>query len=216
MYIYITKNIQRLIGNITNLIEEPCCSSNLHIGLNNENLKIANTLMTQAPKLIEMYEFKLQSMKEYYFEKMKSLSCRFKSSVERMTQTINQQKSIVLKVRQQQEKARQATKKEFHKSLSRIRDSFNKGKDLLNDDIQELEITIKEVKKNNRNKNMKQHIHQLKEGYESDSSEFDKLLFDASGHININQIKSVLLKGSTPKAGYSTNPRNYYNGRAHV
>ena len=39
------------------------------------------------------------------------------------------------KVRQQREKERQATKKEFHKSLSRIRDSFNKGKDLLNDDL---------------------------------------------------------------------------------
>jgi hypothetical protein len=43
-------------------------------------------------------------------------------------------------VREQKEMQWEATKNQFHKSLSRIRESFNRGKDLLNDDLQEMEI----------------------------------------------------------------------------
>jgi len=45
-------------------------------------------------------------------------------------------------------------------------------------------------------------------GFDSDCSDFDKCLFDSSGRLNINQIKSVVLKGHTPKGNYATNPVN--------
>lgn len=106
---------------------------------------------------------------------MKSLSCRFKSSVERMNETIKKQRNKIIKVKKQSEKERQATKNHFHKSLSRIRESFNRGKDMLNDDIEELELVIKEVKRCKRNENIKNDIDNLKAtDYDSELSEFDK------------------------------------------
>jgi len=51
------------------------------------------------------------------------------------------------KIRKQREKERQATKSQFQKSLSQIRESFQRGKDKINDDLQELELVVKEIKK---------------------------------------------------------------------
>lgn len=142
-----------------------------------------------------MYEVKLNKLKVYYLDKMKSLSCRFKSSVERMNETIQKQQRKFQEVKQQRERERQATKNHFHKSLSRIRESFNRGKDMLNDDIEVLELAIKEIKRNKRNENIQNELENLKwDDYDSDLSEFDKYLFDNSGRLNISQIKSALLK----------------------
>lgn len=95
------------------------------------------------------------------------------------------------KIRQKKEREWQATKNKFHKSLSRIRESFNRGKDLINDDLQEMEICLKEIKQARRKFNLKNNMTKMNEpDYDSDLSDFDKQFFILSGRFNINQIKT--------------------------
>jgi hypothetical protein len=121
-----------------------------------------------------------------------------------MNDTILQQRNKIMKVKEMRENERQTTKNQFHKSLSRIRESFNRGKDMLNDDMEELELVIKEVKRCKRNENIQYDIDNLKAtDYDSDMGEFDKCLFDQSGRLNINQIKSALGKDYNPNTNYA-------------
>jgi hypothetical protein len=97
------------------------------------------------------------------------------------------------KVREEKQMVLQATKNQFHKSLSRIRESFNKGKDLINDDLQEMEICVQEIKQARRKHNINIDMTRLNEPeYDSDLSDFDKNFFSSSGRFNINQVQSSL------------------------
>jgi hypothetical protein len=97
------------------------------------------------------------------------------------------------KVREEKQIVLQATKNQFHKSLSRIRESFNKGKDLINDDLQEMEICVQEIKQARRKHNINIDMTRLNEPeYDSDLSDFDKNFFSSSGRFNINKVQSSL------------------------
>ena len=110
-----------------------------------------------------------------------------------MSETMSKQRKMFTKVRQRQDEEWQATKNQFHKSLSRIRESFNRGKDLIQDDLQEMEICVKEIKQARRKYNIKNDLVKMNEpDYDSDLSSFDKQFFSSSGRFNINQIKSSL------------------------
>lgn len=104
----------------------------------------------------------------------------------------------------------EATKNQFHKSLSRIRESFNRGKDLLNDDLQEMEIQVQEIKQARRKYNIQNDMTKMNEpDYDSDLSDFDKQFFSSSGRFNINQVKSSLqFYNSSKPLNASKNPQN--------
>lgn len=104
----------------------------------------------------------------------------------------------------------EATKNQFHKSLSRIRESFNRGKDLLNDDLQEMEIQVQEIKQARRKYNIQNDMTKMNEpDYDSDLSDFDKQFFSSSGRFNINQVKSSLqFYNSSKPSNASKNPQN--------
>lgn len=137
-------------------------------------------------------------MIKHLMHKVNKIQQKFKSSVERMNETMQNQKRI-LKAKQKKEQELVATKDYFHKSLSRIRDSFNKGKDILNDDLQEMEICVEELKKARRKKVIKKDMGEMNGSeYNSDLSDTDQLLLSNSGRININRIKGSFKK-SDPK-----------------
>lgn len=116
-----------------------------------------------------------------------------------MFRKCDRQKKLFKKIRQKKEREWQATKNQFHKSLSRIRESFNRGKDLINDDLQEMEICVQEIKQARRKFNLKNNMTKMNEpDYDSDLSDFDKQFFTSSGRFNINQIKSSV-KNNPPK-----------------
>jgi len=84
-----------------------------------------------------------------------------------------------------------AAKYQFNKSLSR--ESFKRGKDVLNDDLQEMEICVHEIKQARRKHNIKNDMTKMNEPeYDSDLSDYDQQFFSSSGRININQVKSSL------------------------
>lgn len=114
------------------------------------------------------------------------------------------------KVRQKKEEEWQATKNQFHKSLSRIRESFNRGKDLINDDLQEMEICVQEIKQARRKFNIKNDMAKMNEpDYDSDLSDFDKQFFTSSGRFNINQIKSSFKNYAEAKPKKTSTNENY-------
>ena len=101
--------------------------------LNANPLKMINDLVNKFNRINEKYQ------------KSRYLTHKFKSSVERMNETMIKQREI-LKVKKRQEQEWETTKKNFNKSLSRIRESFVRGKEVLNDDLQEMEIKVQEIK----------------------------------------------------------------------
>ena len=106
----------------------------------------------------------------------------------------------------------QATKNQFHKSLSRIRESFNKGKDLINDDLQEMEICVQEIKQARRKHNINIDMTRLNEPeYDSDLSDFDKNFFSSSGRFNINKVQSSLAWYNSTKSKKKTGLQQNYS-----
>jgi hypothetical protein len=116
------------------------------------------------------------------------------------------------KVREEKQIVLQATKNQFHKSLSRIRESFNKGKDLINDDLQEMEICVQEIKQARRKHNINIDMTRLNEPeYDSDLSDFDKNFFSSSGRFNINKVQSSLACYNSTKPKKKTGLQQNYS-----
>jgi hypothetical protein len=113
-----------------------------------------------------------------------------------MSETMSKQRKMFTKVRQRQDEEWQATKNQFHKSLSRIRESFNRGKDLIQDDLQEMEICVKEIKQARRKYNIKNDLVKMNEpDYDSDLSSFDKQF--SAQVVDLILIKSKVLSNNT-------------------
>jgi hypothetical protein len=116
------------------------------------------------------------------------------------------------KVKDEKQMVLQATKNQFHKSLSRIRESFNKGKDLINDDLQEMEICVQEIKQARRKHNINTDMTRLNEPeYDSDLSDFDKNFFSSSGRFNINKVQSSLACYNSTKSKKKTGLQQNYS-----
>lgn len=83
-----------------------------------------------------------------------------------------------------------ATQKHFHRILKRVQESFTRGKDMFNDDLQNMKIRVQEVKQARRNLNLLKKITKMNDkDTESETSDFDKQYFNPSGTINIKRIK---------------------------
>lgn len=202
----INKNLHKIISTLSNAVANSDQNDDIYVDMHSDCLKVAERLSDQIPRLIRMYDNKLKNLKNYYVNKMKTLSCRFKSSVERMNETIHRQKDQILKVNKKRENERQATNNRFHKSLSRLWESFNRGKDRLYDNMDKMQLMIKEKEKYERNENIQINLKKMKNNdNDSDSSEFEKYLFDQSGQVNINHIRGSMPRddGGAQKSGYS-------------
>lgn len=99
------------------------------------------------------------------------------------------------KARKCKEEKWQATKNQFYKVISRIKDSFTRGKDLINDDLLEMEMWVHEIKQLRRNFDFANKIAKLN-GSDDDSEldDFDGEVFNSTGKVNIARLRSWLQK----------------------
>lgn len=104
------------------------------------------------------------------------------------------------KARKWKEEKWQATKNQFYKVISRIKDSFNRGKDLINDDLLEMEMWVHEIKQLRRNFDFANKIAKLN-GSDDDSEldDFDSEIFSSTGKLDMAQLKRRLQKDEVTK-----------------
>lgn len=105
----------------------------------------------------------------------------------------NKKEKLFKKANKRKEEELRATKSILHKSLSRVWQSFNRGKDLIKDEYKEMEIWVQEIKVTHGNYKMKKDLAKMNDpDYDSELSDSDQQFFTSSGRFNINQIKSSL------------------------
>lgn len=75
------------VSDIDQVLVKPCPCGKGFIA-NTDVVKLIEDLNKKMYQMKIHYENKLEDVKSYYIEKIKNLSCRFKSSVERMSETM--------------------------------------------------------------------------------------------------------------------------------